>query len=200
MKNKIESNFDKLIKYIKKSSTTEFITNIMNKGLINDKKNLINTRISKKISINTQFVDKLFELYEKEEYANKKIKQIFKIINNNPENSLDDTTQTDMDLEKETKEKKEVEEESQVIDMCDLIPDLNYQIKRFRKKNKENDKKIKIGKEHKEEGDNSQNEDNGDNEEDNSDDDSSNSSSSSDSYESRSESYSSSSESDSNSD
>ena len=216
MKNKIESNFHKLIKYIKKSSTTEFITNIMNKGIINDIKFLINTRISKKISVNKKFVDKLFDLYEKEENGNKKMKQIFKIINENSENLLENTTPMNMEHEKENKEDeketkdeekenkedeketKEEEKENKVIDMCDLIPDLNYQIKKFRKKNKENDKKIKIGKEHKEEGDNSQNEDDEVSDESNSDDYSSNSSSSDSSDESESESdYSSS---DSNSD
>ena len=204
MKNKIESNFHKLIKYIKKCSTTEFITDIMNKGIINDKKFLINTRISKKVSVNEQFVDKLFELYEKEEYAHKKMKQIFKIINDNPDNTINSETTMITEQEKETNGTKEDDEEYKVIDMCDIMPDLNYQIKKFRKKNKENHKKIKIGNENKEDGkDNSDNEGNDHSEEysSNSDDYSKSSSSeSSDENESGSYSSSSGSSSDSNSD
>ena len=111
----------------------------MNKGLLNDKKYLINTHISKKLSVNEEFINKIFERYEKEEYANKKMKQLFNIV----------SEKIKIDLNKINVDDTNKKEENNVIDNCYLLDELNYQIKKYRKKNKENNKKIKIENEKK---------------------------------------------------
>ena len=148
-KEKIENFFQKLIKFIKKSSTIEFINDILNKGLLNDKKYLINTHISKKLSVNEEFINKIFERYEKEEYANKKMKQLFNIV----------SEKIKIDLNKINVDDTNKKEENKVIDNCYLLDELNYQIKKYRKKNKENNKKIKIENEKKNNKNKSQSED-----------------------------------------
>ena len=187
-----EINIKRLIKYIKKSSTIEFINNIMNKGIINNKKYFINTRISKKLTINEAFINKLFELFEKEDYTKNKLKQIFEIINLDKVNNISPEIKSDVN---EINENLENKEEYNILDNCHLLDELNYQIKKYRKRNKENGKKIEIENEQK----NSNEEDDQNKEKNESNntseyiDSSSESESSSDSSESESDSYSSSS-------
>ena len=130
-KDKIENNFHKLIKYIKSCTTVEFIMNMINKGLINKKKFFVNTRVSKKLNVNEDILNKIFEIYEREKYTNKKMKQIFNYINvNNSENPM-----SAINIEEKMDEK---ENECEIIDTVDLLEDLYLNVKVFRKTSEKN--------------------------------------------------------------
>ena len=98
---------------------------VINKDFIKDKKCFINTRMSKKISINENLLDKLIididnNNQKHEKLSKKYIKNLIEKVYN--ENKIRNTINNN---------------ESSVLDKCDKIKELNKKIEEFREKNNE---------------------------------------------------------------
>ena len=187
---RINKIYEKLINYVKKSSPTDFILNFINKGLINDRRYFINTRISKKINASESGLDKLLYAMEKDDYANKKIKNILGSLDINIKSKSDknkllpnkinidkfnlETEKKENENDKNDKNNKNTEQENNngnnetiekqeymIKDICDQLKELNRKIKKKRNRHKDNVRAIEIENKSKEQkGD--ENEENGD--------------------------------------
>ena len=172
----LEQAYQKIISYFKKITPIEFINKFLNRDLFNNKKYLINTRLSTEIEINNNVFKNIVlgiekseekkELPLEEEIENKiniaikksKLSSLSQYmpwsININP-----------FPLEFEKKDKNIEDDDSEETkitykDSCDLIGQLEENIKNFRQKNKDVQEKEKriIIKNYKSEGDEENNE------------------------------------------
>ena len=172
----LEKAYQNIVSYFKKITPLEFINNFLNRDLFNNKEYLINTRLSAEIEINNtvfknivlgiEKIEENKELTMDEEIENKinlaikksKISSLEKYmpwsININPFPL--EFTKKDKNIEDDDSE----ETKYTYKDSCDLIEQLEENIKNFRKKNKDVQEKEKriIIKNYKSEGDEENNE------------------------------------------
>ena len=87
---KINDSYEKIISFVKKLTPVNFVTNFLNKNMINYRKYLINIHISKKLQIDVKMIIKIMENLKKKSENDQEIlmeEKIDKIIESAHENA-----------------------------------------------------------------------------------------------------------------